>query len=486
MSRSLKRRLLWILLGLILVSWTGSAAVTAFYASRVLLAQVDRQLEQYVDLVSYITSVFNRQLDEGHRVGEAWFDSEFGEHFESPMVVDNSSATGVAPALNIWVEEQLLVVLRDSPRFDRPAAEGFSFREIDGGRSHWRLLTRRDEVLGLWVVVGIDIDQARRSLMGTLGRVLFPLVLIIPLTLVVLFLGIDRGLKPLQNLAGQISRRNPRALDPVKPERSPAELDPVVAALNDLLERLSAALESEQRFTANAAHELTTPLAAIKTEVQLCQRLLTDPQARPMLERIAARVDRAHHTVEQLLTLARLDPASPLPDAPVALDRLLREVVAETAHLAAERGLELRLERVDAAIVGGNEEALAILLRNLLVNALRYASDGSAVDVALESEGGAVTLSVSNDCDALAVDEFQRLTQRFYRVPGSRGLGAGLGLSIAARVAALHGTRLQVSPAAEGRGFVATVCVAELSAQGSVCGADEAGVGGGDDKHRHR
>nr|WP_277602471.1 ATP-binding protein [Parahaliea mediterranea] len=246
----------------------------------------------------------------------------------------------------------------------------------------------------------------------------------------------------------------------MRPASVPAELDPVVAALNDLLERLAAALESEQRFTANAAHELTTPLAAIKTEVQLCQRLLTDAQARPMLERIAARVDRAHHTVEQLLTLARLDPASPLPDAPVAMARLLREVVAETAHLAAERGLALRLERVDAATVGGNEEALAILLRNVLVNALRYATDGSEVEVTLVREAGAVTLSVSNDCEPLAADEFQRLTRRFYRVPGSRGLGAGLGLSIAARVADLHGARFRVGPGAGGRGFVATLRMA--------------------------
>lgn len=458
MTHSIKRRLLAILLGLILLSWVGSAAVTAFYASRVLLAQVDLQLEQYADLVNYITRMFERQLDQGLPVGEPWLTNALTEGFTEPMVVDNSAASGVSPALNVWHDGRLLAVLRDSPRFAPPQREGYSFGELPGERSHWRLLTRKDGPTGLWIVVGIDLDQARVNLLTGLGRVLFPLLVILPLTLVVLYFGVERGLLPLKTLAGQISRRNPRALDPVQPVAVPAELEPVVAELNDLLGRLASALEAEQRFTANAAHELTTPLAAIKAEVQLCQRRLRDdPPAGAMLERIAARVDRAHHTVEQLLTLARLDPEAMLAPGAVDLDRLLREVLAETGHLAVERGLSIITEGIEPARISGSDEALAILLRNLLGNAFRYASEGSAVAVALAVADDTVTLKVRNDCPPLAVEAFRRLKQRFYRVPGSRGPGAGLGLSIVERVATLHGGEFTVEPGGSGGGFAARV-----------------------------
>lgn len=485
MSRSLKRRLLLIVLGLVLLSWVGSAAVTAFYTSRVLLAQVDRQLEQYADLVSYIAQVFERQLEAGVPVSEPWLTGTLEKGFEQPMIVDNAAASGVSPALNIWLDGRLLAVLRGSPRFDRPAEAGFHFRERDEGRSHWRVLARAEDPSGLWIVVGIDMDQARWSLWGGLLRVLFPLLFLLPLTLLVLYLGIERGLGPLRALAGQISRRNPRELEPVRPAAAPLELEPVVEALNDLLARLAQALESEQRFTANAAHELVTPLAAIKTEVQLCQRLLPDADARARLDRIAARVDRAHHTVEQLLTLARLDPDSPLPGSPVALDRLVQDIAAETAGLARERGLALDLELGDSARVQGNDEALAILVRNLLANACRYARSDSPVTVRLESGAEQVSLAIANDCESLSAGEYERLLQRFYRRPGSRGPGAGLGLSIAARVAEQHGASLHVGPRNNGRGFVATVVFPVDSAQRRMGGTDQAGVGRGNDMHRH-
>jgi len=467
MTRSLKRRLLWILLGLILFTWVSSTVVTGFYASRVLLAQVDRQLEQYADLVNYITQVFERQLDQGLPVGEPRLTEDFLRSNNQPIVIDNSSASGASPALNIWLDEQLLAVLEDSPRFERPDQTGFSFRFPHGEHSHWRLLTRRDHSSGLWTVVGIDLDQARWSLLGSLARVLFPLLIILPLTLVVLYFGVERGLLPLKSLASQISRRNPQLLDPIETDAVPVELAPVVAALNDLLERLASALESEQRFTANAAHELTTPLAAIKTEVQLCQRLLTEPDGQVMLERIASRVDRAHHSVEQLLTLARLDPDSPLPLTRLSLDGLLLDIVAETAHFAADRSLDVTVKEFQPVEIMGSEEALAILMRNLLVNAFRYASVDSTVCISLTHPGERATLTVSNDCEPLAMEEFRNLPQRFYRVPGSSGVGAGLGLSIVTRVAARHGATFTAGPLAAERGFQAAVTFAAIQASGA-------------------
>ncbi|WP_116368044.1 histidine kinase dimerization/phospho-acceptor domain-containing protein [Parahaliea mediterranea] len=479
--RSLKRRLTWILLGLILFSWVGSAAVTVFYTGRVLVQQVDRQLQQYAGLLGYISDVFERQLAAGLPLAEPKLDAHLRAEAAEPLVVDYGAAASgtVAPALNVWLDGRLLAVFENSPRFDPPRQPGFSFRELPRRGSHWRLYSHHDPELDLWIVVGIDLDQARWALLVSLAQVLLPLLLILPLTLLVLTLGVHRGLKPLRTLAEQIGRRSPQALDPVQVESVPGEVKPVVAALNALLERLAHALESEQRFTANAAHELTTPLAAIKAEVQLCQRQLADAEAQSMLERITVRVDRAHHTVAQLLTLARLDPEAPLATEPVDLERLLRDVLAEDAHLAGERGLRVNAGGIATARVAGNSEALAILLRNLLNNALRYARAGSEVTLQLGARGdGTVALVVANDCDALSGDEFASLTRRFYRVPGSPGAGAGLGLSIAERVANLHGARLLTGAAQGGRGF--RVQVVFGSAQGGVGGANQPRLGGGD------
>ena len=460
MTASLKKRLIWILLGLIFFAWITSALVTYVYVNRVLNQQVDRQLEQYADLVGYITGVFARQIEEDLPIYESWTGHDYDQAHLEPIVIEAPVSEGVNPAVNIWEGDNLIAVVANSPRFDRPAGSGFAFRRVPEGKGQWRTLAREDRANGLWILVGIELGAARESMLELLGRSLLPLMIVLPLTVIVLYLGVARGLLPLRHLANQISHRNPGQLEPVDTESVPVEVAGVVDSLNVLLGRLAVVLEGEQRFTANAAHELMTPLAAIKTEVQLCQRQMKEEPGRTMLERIAQRVDRASHTVEQLLTLARVDPDVPMATGPVALRALLTEALAETAHLCASRELQVEFASGPEFELVGNSEALAILLRNLLVNAFRYASPGSAVQVEL-SEGP--LLLISNDCEPLSKAEFTALCERFYRVPGSAGLGAGLGLSIASRVAELHGATLGLGPQQGGRGFCVRVDFSQAS-----------------------
>ncbi|MEP1471219.1 MAG: ATP-binding protein [Halieaceae bacterium] len=452
MSTSLRKRLIIILAALTLFAWIGSAGLTGIYASRVLIDQVDRQLEQYSVLVSYITRVFAAQMDKGETLPGIDV-AEMGD--ETPMIIETPASEGLAPVVNIFYRGQLQAVLENSPRFEPPAEEGFSFRLTEEGHNHWRLLARYDERNDLWVLVGIELDQARWALWRSFARVLFPLMIILPLTMGLLYFGVARGLLPLKNLAAQIGRRNPQQLDPVGSDTVPEEMKSMVGALNELLERLAFALESEQRFTANAAHELMTPLAAIKTEVQLCQRQLTETSAVTMLQRIAERVDRATHTVEQLLTLARVDPDAPLVKTSVALRSLLIEVLAENAHLAIDRDVQVDIKDGEEVMVQASEESIAILLRNLLVNAFRYASAGSTVTVRLDELEAGVELEICNDCERLSTAEFERLGERFYRVPGSAGLGAGLGLSIVQRITDQHQAQFTAHPGNSGSGFCA-------------------------------
>ncbi len=458
MTGSLRKRLILILLALTLFAWVGSAAITGAYASRALLEQVDRQLEQYSSLVTYITEVFATEIDSGKTVpgiGSA-------EHIErmvlNPMVIEAPASEGLSPVVNIFLGEQLLAVLENSPRFEAPTREGFSFRLIeaeDEEHSHWRLLARYDAVNDLWIMVGIELDQARWALVKTFVRALFPLLIVLPLTVALVYFGVTRGLVPLKNLALQISRRSPQQLEAVSLEGVPREMHSTVAALNQLLERLGFALESEQRFTANAAHELMTPLAAIKTELQLCQRQLSEQPAQDMLQRIGARVDRATHTVQQLLTLARVDPDAPLAKKAVEVRAQLTEALADTAHLAVDNELQIELIDGPECNLAASEESLGILLRNLLGNAFRYGTPGTTVHVSLKCTADACELEICNDCNTLSGAEFERLAERFYRVPGSQGVGAGLGLSIVTRIADQHGARFTAHPRADGEGFCA-------------------------------
>ena len=464
MTPSLKWRLVWILLGLILFTWLVSALLLYASSDEVLEEQIDIQLQQYSHLVVYISRVFARQIDAGLPLYESWKDNPLQALRQRPLVVARPEADTLAPAGNIWLGGKLIAIMAGSPRFEQPVRDGFSYQDAPDG-AVWRTRSQYDAVSELWLTVGIEVAPARQAMWHTLLRGLAPLLIVLPLTLVVVYGGVLRGLVPLRSLVRQIARRRPGQLNPMPTADVPAEVAGVVTSINALLERLTFALDAEQRFTANAAHELTTPLAAIKAEVQFCQRQLRDTPTAVLLGGIAARVDRASHTVEQLLTLARLDPEAPLECEPVPLRALLVEVLADTGHLASANNLSVEFPDGPELTVNGNAEALAILLRNLLVNAFRYAVPGSTVHVSLV-QAEAAQLEICNACAPLSPDEFRQVGHRFYRVPGTVPTGAGLGLSIVERIAALHHARFSTGPWQGGEGFCARLTLPLANAGG--------------------
>lgn len=456
MRVSLYRRLLIILITLIMLVWALSVLVTIVHSRSIVLNQIDERLQRYADMASHtILMVLSDPQIEAH------FAASASDVNQDTRAIITAMPSNKEQAVNLWFGLDSHILLgQDSPKFPSPPPhDGLETVEViqGGDATEWRVIYRQLPGHEVWLAVGVDLDHARRNGAATFWQVSLPLIVVMPLTAILLVMGVGRGLVPLRRLADSIAARKPYALTPIEATDVPRELDPVVDALNELLERLQRALASESRFTANAAHELQTPLAAIKAEVQRCLRLENDRETREMLRRIDDRVRRSTETVSQLLTLARLDPDQTFQQTRFDLGELLMEVIADEADLALRRGLELDLQLDDEVFLKGQAEWMRILLRNLVLNAFKYADAGSEVSLVLTQSQEEVTLSISNLCSPLPAAVFDQLGERFYRPEGQRATGVGLGLSIARRIAALHNGSLKVHPKDENGGFSATL-----------------------------
>ena len=455
MAPSLRRNLVLVLLALILATWMLAVLITGLLSQQLILKQVERQLLQYMDMTHHTLGV----IFESDQIRRYYWQN-------APALSRNAGITrvrgfgdrGLTQATNLWFEDRPVVLGEQAPEFPQPIEPGFITwaHMTENGPQDWRILYRHDAQLGVWMAVGTDLDHASAIGTSTLVRATLPLLVILPLTVAIVLWGARRGLRPLDQLAQKIEGRETYALDPIDMAGIPLEIRPVVESLNALLARLRRALESESRFTANAAHELQTPLAAVQAEVQRYQRQ-SDPGREEMLSCISTRVNRATNTVTQLLTLARLDPEQSVPLEAVDLNELIIDTVAEEGATALERELDVRLPDEGTVTIHGHAEWLKILLRNLVGNAFKYADHGGEVEISLNRQPGKVRLTIANDCPEIDDDNWQRLTDRFFTLPDSEPSGVGLGLSIVQRIAEQHQAVLRFGSWRSGRGFMLDV-----------------------------
>lgn len=228
----------------------------------------------------------------------------------------------------------------------------------------------------------------------------------------------------------------------------------MVERLNSLLERVQSSLESERRFTSDAAHELRTPLAALRTQLQVAQGAVAGGEREQAIAKAVAAGDRATRLVEQLLTLARLEHDAWKRQAEtVDLHRLAAEALAEAAPTAARKDIALALEGEARLEVRGHAGLLAVLLRNLIDNALRYSPPQTEVGVSVRRADGAAVLEVQDQGPGIPAAERADALRHFHRLEGATESGSGLGLSIVARIAELHGARLELAEGAGGKGL---------------------------------
>ncbi|HUL93981.1 MAG TPA: sensor histidine kinase N-terminal domain-containing protein [Burkholderiales bacterium] len=291
-----------------------------------------------------------------------------------------------------------------------------------------------------------------------------PQVLIAFAAVALLWLGIGQGLRPLDRLRGEIAARSPRDLRPFSERDKPQEVHSLVAALNQLLSRLNAAIASQQRFIANAAHQLRTPLAGLKTHAELARREPSTSELRSLLDMIAAETQRTSHLVNQLLTLARAEPGESPGGQPVNLHEIVGRDVRDWVQRAVGKNIDLGFELEDAWTLG-EPLLLRELAANLLDNALAYTQAGGSVTVRTGVRNGESVLEVEDNGPGIPEAEREKVFERFYRVPATGGEGCGLGLSIVSEIAERHSARIELADSAGGRGTLIRAVFPRLAAQ---------------------
>jgi len=358
----------------------------------------------------------------------------------------------------------LLLRSANAPEEPMARADGFSDAADAQGRV-WRHYAVWDRHRDYRVLVSEAHDLRERLVRRLATQTATPLALGLPLLLLLVWAGVRGGLDPLGALARDIRSRRADDLRPLDAEAAPREVQPLVSSLNSLLERFTHMLDGERRFTADAAHELRTPLAAMQAHLHLALRTEGVERERA-LAHLQQSVDRGSRVVGQLLTLARLDPETAPPDACATdLRAIAQTVCAELAPVAMRRRQELELEcsAADATLLG-NADLLSMLLRNLIENAIRYTPPGGHIEVRLSGGGpeDPLCLEVRDDGPGVPVAQRARLFDRFYRVPGNETSGTGLGLPICRRIAELHQARIELGDGLQGRGLAVRISFAAL------------------------
>jgi two-component system sensor histidine kinase QseC len=444
-GNSMRRRLLLALLATTVLVW----GATLLFSYRDTRHELDELLDAHL---AQSSSLLIAQI--GHETDEI-----DAEHL--PRLHDYQRKV----AFQIWERGKWLLLHSTSApnvRLSR-ADQGFSDSQVGG--SMWRVYSAWDDTRHFLIQVG-ERREARDALARTIARnMLLPLLVALPVLGLLIWFSVARALRPLQALGSEVAVRHADNLAPIEAATAPDEVLPLLAGLNKLFARVRASIDSERGFTSDAAHELRTPLAAVRTQAQVARAAGDDAERRRALDNVIAGCDRTAHLMDQLLTLARLEPNQTVQLEAVDLQELVAKVVAELAPAAIAKDVDLHLAPRGAAPLAGSPGLLAIMVRNLIDNAIRYTPRHSAVQVAVTPTADGAEFSVLDQGPGIAQGELDRVWDRFYRVLGSGETGSGLGLSIVKRIAELHNAQVTLSPGVGGTGLHARVRIADAQAR---------------------
>jgi two-component system, OmpR family, sensor kinase len=439
---SLRLRLLVILLVLLGTLWVAVGVATYFSTVREVQTQCDLQLAQ----VGRLLAMFMR-----HGLKEPdlkAFEAEVLGHWGGgPM------------EFQIWARDGKLLHRSDHAP-SRPLADpkaGYADSHMDGQK--WRVLTVADSAGDFSLQVGKPYDALDRMARWMIWDDLPPVLFLLPASALFLWLGIQKGVAPVRRIAADVAGRGHLRLDAVPVKGVPKEMRPLIEAMNGLFQRLRDAFDNESRFTADCAHEIRTPLAGIKTQVQVAMRAPDEGERRRALAQALQAVDGTSHLVQQLLALARCDPRSAaLPFSSLDLNRVAVPVLADLTPDAIAKGVEVEFEEGADPIIQGNAEVLGLMVRNLVDNAIRHTPAGGRITVRAYAVPAEVCLAVEDTGPGIPPEEREHVFERFYRLSEGGDSGSGLGLSIVKRIAESHDAKITLANASGGTGLRVSVC----------------------------
>lgn len=357
-------------------------------------------------------------------------------------------------AYKVWTQSG--AVLGGDPEIARPArlpdvnSKPLFYGDVLHGEpvrmvASWTRVWGDDASSLVLVQVAETLNKRKRLAWEILANVVVPQLLLILMATGTVYLGISRGLVPLKRLQRAVSDRNHLDLTPVEIHGVPGEVRPLVEEVNELMQRLGKTLDFQNRFIADAAHQLKTPVAGLKAQIEMALRENDPEQVRHSLAQLYVGADRLSRLVRQLLSLARNEPGATDTVQLQALDlnAFALDISMGWVPHAIKEGVDLGFEGAEPVLIDADADRLRELINNLIDNAVRYSQQGGRVTVAVAmSEGGEGRLSINDDGPSIPVEERSRIFERFHRLLGSHADGSGLGLAIVSEIASLHGARI--------------------------------------------
>lgn len=436
---SLRQMLMVAVAGFTLMGWLAGGLITTHLAERTEAQLHEAELRQIGHLLLSLTE---------HELDELGPNADMKTRVQ--MAIADSVALGDTYRYQIWAENGELLLgnfgVGQHAMMARFGQTGFTTTTMDGetwrvyseydveNRRHIQIAERDESAFNIWSAVDWKIALIMLS---------SPLIVLWPASLV-----LKRLLNPIDAVAHALERRSPDSLEPVPTRAVPREVAPMVYALNRLFERLDSALMRERTFTGVAAHEMRTPLAAIRVLAQVVRSADSVVERDDALDRLIVGTDRCAHLLDQLLTLQRLDAASEHDlNESIDLTDVVMEIVDATRAEAQRREVQISV-RLDGSSLRGHRFGILTLLRNLISNAIAYSPRGGRIEIATSKEGDEVRVTVDDSGLGIPKQDRERAFSRFERLGAKSGTGVGLGLSIVRTVAAAHDAsiRLDESP----------------------------------------
>ncbi len=467
------RKFLLIYLLLALTVTTSLTTVGNYYLNKV-------DIETHLDsLLSQAAISFTAFADRNMKV-ENWEEAQLrinaipsqNARGEREGLISNQYHYESKYRFQVWKADKLLFLKSANSPNQKLSNGTAGFSDFSTQNATYRVFTNYDPKTQLTFIVAEPYAERNRLAFHIMIDDVYIMFLTFPLSGLLIWIIIGRGLNSIGRIAGELRQRDPKYLEPVDSASVPLEIKPLIEQLNKLFARLKEAFEREKRFASDAAHELRTPLAAIRTQAQVA--LLAASHSTDLLvilQNVIMGVDRATHIVHQLLTMSRLVPEARKISEIVRcnLSELTRDVTGQLAPLAFEKNIALHFNAEKLCFLQGNIAAVVILIRNLIDNAIRYTPKDGAVEITVARVEQTVVLTVADNGPGIPEEYRQRVMERFFRLLGNESPGSGLGLSIVKQIVDLHDAAMTMrSTNLDGTGLTMEVIFAAAPMQATL------------------